>query len=456
MKFIQNTCKVCMFLITALNILTIFIKYDLNYLLAPIALILLFLGIFSQTKNFRQITLFFLTFGLFILLYYEMPFAAYIDAIVAMTGIISIVVVMQLFSIPIEVGEYNNTIEFWLTKSFKKESPLFLFTMFVTNIFSSFLMFGTVPVMVSLFSKALKDNITNYQRFLATAIVRGYAFVLFWAPGAIVMLLVLQITRVTWFDLFIPGLLLSIIGLITSYFFEHIIHLNKPITKNKSNGLVSSKIASNASMQAGHIGIVVIGLLLLVAFFEIIHISSGTGKILLAGLIIVCIWIYYYRGHDQLIKAFHDHWEISIAKTIDFSVFFIAMGFFATALDKSGFLNKFQPLLQNSINYFGIVSIIIIPIVFIILSIFGIHPLILVVILGKILMSVALPISNVSISLILILSCSISFIVSPFAGMVLMTAKFLDVKPIEVAFKWNAFFCIIFLTEGIIFSCIWH
>lgn len=77
------------------------------------------------------------------------------------------------------------------------------------------------------------------------------------------------------------------------------------------------------------------------------------------------------------------------------------------------------------------------------------------VILGKVLTTLSLPIPAVSIALILLLSSSISFIASPFAGMVLMTAKFLNVKPMEVAVTWNAGYCVLFLAEGILFACLW-
>ena len=61
-----------------------------------------------------------------------------------MTNIIAIIVVMQLFALPIEVGEYSDAVEYWLKRLFQKESSLYLFAMVVTNLFSSFLLFGIV------------------------------------------------------------------------------------------------------------------------------------------------------------------------------------------------------------------------------------------------------------------------------------------------------------------------
>lgn len=449
----KNICKIAILVITLLHVLKIIVPVNSLPVLFFFTVLLFIMGLPMQGKGFQKITLFFLLTGSAILTYYKLPFVIWMQSFVSMTNLIAIIVVMQLFSLPIEIGEYSNTVEYWLKKSFRKESSLFAFAMLVTNAFASFLLFGTVPVMVSLFSKALKNNISNYQRFLGTAIVRGYALALFWAPGAIIMLLVLQVTGVSWFDLFLPGLILSLIGLATSYLFEHVTRLNKPIIAAATRR--TPETAELASKQSLHIFMVVLGLLMLVALFDTFSIGVGTGKILMAGLIVVGLWLFYYRRHALLSSTFHKYWESGITKATDLSVFFIAMGLFAGAIDKSGVLTQIQPVLQSGVNQLGLFSIIIVPLVFIFLALAGIHPLILAVIFGKILTSISLPLPIVSIALILVLSSSISFIVSPFAGMVLMTAKFLNVKPSEVSIKWNSAYCGVFLAEGIIFACLW-
>ena len=121
----------------------------------------------------------------------------------------------------------------------------------------------------------------------------------------------------------------------------------------------------------------------------------------------------------------------------------------------SGILNQLQPILQNGVSQLGLLSVGIIPILFIILSLFGIHPLILIVLFAKILLTLSLPLPLVSIGLILILSASISFIITPFAGMAIMTANFLNAKPIDVSIKWNIIYSTLFLAEGIIFVILW-
>lgn len=455
LALMKNACKIAVVLIVLLHLASIFVSDISLSVLFAAAFLLLISGFPLQGGGFKKVTLSFLLFGGAILAYYRIQPECWLRSFVSMSNVIAIVAVMQLFTLPIELGRYSKTIEYWLKKSFKKESSLFFFSMAVTHVFSSFLLFGTVPVMVSLFSEALKDNIPNYQRFLASAIVRGYGMALFWTPGAVIMLLVMQVAGVSWFELFVPGLLLSMLGMTTAYVLEHMTRLNKPIA---TTAAVSAKLPEQAALanrQSVHIVLVVLGLIVSTSVFDLLSIGSGSGRILLAGLLVAGLWLLYYRNHSQLRNCVKQYWETGLLKAVDLSVLFIAMGLFAGAMDYSGLLIKAQPMLQNMVNQSGLVSLFVVFLGYICLAIAGIHPFILVVIPGKILMGLSLPVGPVAIALLLLLVSSISFILSPFAGMVLMTAKFLNVKPVEVALKWNIGFCILFLTEGVIFAFLW-
>ena len=448
----QKICKYAILGITFLHVLHIITPLYEN-ILACLTLVLFLFGLPAQKKGFRTITLLFLLFGIGILITYKLPFSIWISSLNSMTNIIAIIVVMQLFALPIEVGEYSDAVEYWLKRLFQKESSLYLFAMVVTNLFSSFLLFGTVPVMVALFDKALKNSISEYKRFFATAIMRGYTLVLFWAPGAVMILLVMQVTHITWSQLFIPGLIISIIGLLTSYVIEHFSGLNKPILTHISAPLTITQ--NEATHKSFHIILVILGLISSISLFEMLSIGTSTGRILLAGFLVSSIWILYYIRHAKLKEVATLYWQGGITQATDFSLFFIAIGLFAGAVDHSGVLEHIQPLLQESVNQLGVFALLIIPVVFIAIAVCGIHPFVLVVMLGKILLALTLPLNHVSIALILMLSSAIAFIISPFAGMSLMTAKFLHVTPFDVSIRWNLLFCLIFLIEGLIFAYVW-
>lgn len=91
--------------------------------------------------------------------------------------------------------------------------------------------------------------------------------VLFWAPGAILMLFALQVTNVSWLDLFLPGSLLSLIGIVTAYLFEHVTRLNKPIMAAVTDRKIAPETAARAFKQSVHIILVILGLF-------VVHLST--------------------------------------------------------------------------------------------------------------------------------------------------------------------------------------
>ncbi len=160
--------------------------------------------------------------------------------------------------------------------------------------------------------------------------MRGYTLVLFWAPGAVMILLVMQVTHITWSELFIPGLMISIIGLLTSYLIEHFSGLNKPILPQISTPLDISK--SEATHKSIHIILVILGLISSISLFEMFAIGTSTGRILLAGFLVSTVWIFYYIKHAKLKEVVLLYWQGGITQATDFALFFIAIGLFAGAV----------------------------------------------------------------------------------------------------------------------------
>ncbi|QDR82655.1 hypothetical protein [Sporomusa termitida] len=446
-------CKCAILVIAIIYLLQPFFPGDLSHFLFFNTLIVLASALPLQTKSFKQITLTFLGLGVLLLVYTQAAYNIWAQTTISMTNVIAILIVMQLFTIPIEVGRYSEVIEFWLNQSFAKESSLFLFTTLLTHLFASFLLFGTVPVMVSLFGQVLKNSVSNFERFTAAAISRGYALVVLWAPGAINVFLVLQVTGVDWMDLFVPGLLLSIIGLLLSYYFESKTALSKKPLPSKSS---DSKLPMpEAKRKSLHIIAVVLGLVFGTVLFEKMQIGVSGNRIVLAGFIVSAIWTAYYARDPKLPETIKQYWDIGVLKAVDLAALFIAMGAFAGAIDHSGILLEIRPYLQQVANQVGILSLLLVPVIMIMMAVTGIHPFISIVLLGKLLTSLQLPISNISLALVLSLGGSISYILSPFGGIVLTLAKFINAKISDITLRWNFAFSMVYLLIGILFSYCW-
>jgi len=448
-------CKSAMLLLTVINLLVPFIRIDISKLEFVVVITVLVSSVMLMGKVFKKVTLMFLFLGLTLLFYSGQPFTIWVMATNSMMNVISILFIMQMFSIPIEVGGYNVAIQYWLLKAHKGEAGLFLFATIVTHIVSSFLSFGTIPVMISLLEKTLKRNVSNYERFISTAISRSYALVVLWAPGAINLLLVVQATGVDWMELFIPGLILSLIGIVTSYVIERKLYLSAKQTIVGEYGNDSKLSDAPTRGKAYHIILVVLSLIAGMMIFATMNVGSSTNQIMLTGLIVVLTWSAFFVRRPNFKAALRAYWQNRLLKAVDLAPLFVSMGIFSTAVQQAGLFNLIQPTLQDIANAMGLWSMVLVPILMILCAIAGIHPFVSIVLFGQVLTTIQLPIAPVSIALCLALGGSISYIVSPFAGIVLTLAKFINCRTFDIALRWNWLYSLIFFIEGIVFAYVW-
>ncbi|MBP1764601.1 MAG: putative rane protein [Firmicutes bacterium] len=407
-------------------------------------------------KGFKKITMVFLGLGVGLLLFFHQPFPVWMTAVTSMTSLISILAIMQLYSIPIQLGNYHMAVQHWLTKSFKQEKTLFLFTTFVSHILASILSFGVIPVMVTLLGDTLKGKISHYERFISAAITRGFGLVVLWAPGAINVMLVIQATGVKWSDILLPSMVFSVIGMATSYFLEARSYLAVTADLNLGSGAEPQAEESSAVSKAVHVFAVVAGLLVFIILLEKNNFGySAANRIMFAGAIVVLFWILFFVKRPGFTATLRNYWQKDLLKTVDLAPLFISMGIFSTALQSTGALMLIQPYLQTGANAIGIAALAVIPVLLILCAVVGIHPFISIVMFGHILTSLQLPIPAISIALCLALGGTISYIVSPFAGMILMLSKFINCRAVDISISWNGVFSAILFVEGIVFAYCW-
>lgn len=447
--------KIIVWFLVCIHLVKPFVLVDLTQITGITAAIVMISGLTIMGRSYRKATLTFLLSGSAMLLYFREPFSIWLMAAGTLTNVIAILVMMQIFSIPIKAGQYNAAIRYWLNRSFKSEGGLFLFTTAATHIFTSFLMFGAIPVMVSLMEQALQGRVNNYKKFMAMATSRGYALASLWAPGAINLFLVVQATNVSWSSVFIPGVVLSLIGIFVSYLLEEYGTKLSGQHGARFPGQTDAKSDIQDRGRAVHVIWVVLGLIIFTLIFDKMHIGTSSNRIILAGLIVGFSWMALFIFKPELKLEVKNYWKNGVTKAGDLAPFFIAMGIFSTALEQSGILGMAQNQLQAFASSLGVFSIIAIPLLVISAAVLAIHPFITIVMFGKILTVLNLPVSSLTIALCLALGGSISYMVSPFAGVVMTIAKFVGAKASDVAITWNWLYSLIYFVVGLLFAYFW-
>ena len=440
------------FLIAILQMISITGLFDLSTAIAILGILILFFAYNIVNPGFKKMSAIFIVLSIAINLHTNQPLTIWIAGVNNMLNITAILVVMQIFTIPIKLGEYERSLEYMMAKVFKKESSLYFFTMCIIHLFSSFLLFATIPVMLSLMGKPLQKITKDYKRFACTALSRSYSFVVLWAPGAVNILLLMEATGVTWMEIFPLGFFLAILGILLSVFMEknHLAKESLPqisFSKEQTFSLAIKKIIK--------VLLIVTALIILIVFLDCLHFTNNTNCVMLAGLIVAVFWLLTFIKNPFLKQEIDEYFNVSLAKIIDLSVLFIAMGMFSKALAVSGILLNATDFIRNIATFIGAGILFIIPLTILFSSLIGVHPYISMGLLGKILVISNLPFSVATISSAILVGGVLSYMLSPFAAIVLTTAKFIEVSPYTVGIKYNGFFCFIYFIISITIVYIW-
>lgn len=273
--------------------------------------------------------------------------------------------------------------------------------------------------------------------------------------GAATIFLLGNVTGVSWPKIFFPSLLLGVSGLILSYYLE--IKQGNISAEVVWRGTVSSgrSLKRKYKNKIWHIIIAIILLIILTMAFINCEITSASQGIILSGCIVSALWMFLLKQESYFKSGLKKYWEKDLLKAADLAPFFIAIGFFSEAFQQSGLEHYLEFMIQGYVSGIGIWVICLIPLIMIVLSLVGFHPLISVVLFGKILMIMHLPIPTITIALCLNVGSSISYMMSPFAGIIMTIAKFINAKAANVGFCWNWLFCIFYFVIGVLMAYYW-
>lgn len=472
-------------------------KDVLQVLMALASLAVLVPGLFLMGKGFRKATFVFLAAGTLILALTGQPFEAWVKAVNSMTNTVAIMVTLQLFTIPVAAGRYDEAIKSWAARVLKGRASLYVFATLITHLLASFLMLGSIPVSMALLGPTIRSRVDRWERYMAGAVTRGYVLAALWAPGAINMYLVVQATGLSWSSLLLPGFLMAVGGMAISVLLEtrrggligpgtegdyRADAAGAGGTDGAGRGSSAEPTMSRAEGDAAmrHTVLVAAAIVVFVYALEKFKIGVGYTRIMLSGGGVSLLWIGALlvkdampgrrgtgagrgseagRGDSGLKERMREAAgkcrTDGIMKISDMGPFFVAMGIFSEALDRSGALDAMVPAFGAAFSALGIFSAAVLPLVIIGLALVGLHPFITIVMLGQILVRAGLPLTTLTIALSLSSGAGAAYMVSPLAGIIMSVARYTSSTAVDVALRWNWRFVAVFCAFAILFSLGW-
>ncbi len=410
-------------------------------------------GLFLMSGGFRKAAIVFLVAGVGLLAWTRQPLAVWLRSINSMTNTVAIMVAMQTLSIPVAMGRYEGSIRRWAERRFRSSGSLFLFSTFITHVLTSFLMLGVIPFSMTLLGSTIKSRTREPDRFLAAAISRGYVLAALWAPGAINLYLVVQATGVAWSAILLPGIVLALLGLGLSFWMET--GKRAYLRDSELLGARRTSIRFGIPRRSAAVLIAAVAIVSFVLLLERFGIGSGYTRIMLTGCGAAVAWTLILFNKDNFRNAAKDYWESGLLKVRDMGPFFVAMGIFSGALESSGLLDRAMPTIQAGASGLGAAAVVVVPLVIVGLSLVGLHPFITIVLFGKILSHAGLPLPPLTIALSLAVGGAASYMISPFAGIIMSISRYTGAKASDVAIRWNWKFSLLFFGLGVVFALLW-
>jgi len=450
---LQTICKIAILATSGLLVLAPLFPQDPSNVTGAAGLIILLTSLPTLGSSYKRPTYLFLALSVFLFVKYRLSWEVLAAGVNSMLAIAAIVAVLQVFAIPIKVGNYDRALERYLRANYRKEVSLYVFLHLVTHVLGSFMLFGCVPMLFSIFYEPLEKMVRDARRFLGTAISRSFSLVTLWAPGTINVILVLQITGAKWLQVLLPAASLALLGLLTSVLLESKLRLKEhPVQAGIVEAEEDTGTLKEDIKKIRILVLIAVTLVASLVIMESFHVLTSTTRVIAAGLVIAFVWIMSYAGKPGLASAWRTYWENSVLVARDLAALFIAMGIFAEAVHQSGLFVYLQSGINSSAALLGQYIFLLIPPVLILLSLVGIHPFISILLTGKMLVAtVQIPGYEVYIALSLLLGGVISFVISPLAGTVLTISRMAGYSSREVGLGWNGLFSLVFLLEGFLF-----
>ena len=179
-----------------------------------------------------------------------------------------------------------------------------------------------------------------------------------------------------------------------------------------------------------------------VALLERLGFSTSTGRLLGTILAVTAVWLTAQGRVPEAPPLLRQWWQDYLPKNQDLAAFFLSMGVFSAAIQYSGFGDRLTELCAGHSGLLGPLVLPLLPLAIVAFSLVGLHPFVSVLMVGPILAGLPLPVTPLQLGLAMSLGCCLSYMLSPFAGLILTLSHELQEPPLRMCLRANLPFAI--------------
>lgn len=450
-------------------IANVFLAQSLLALINTITLILAVILSFIATKgSTRMIAAVLFIVGAFLLFYTQAPLDVWEKALLENGYLLAMFIMVPLISLPVRYGGYNESLEALFDRFGNSKSRFYGLVSVMTAFLGVLVSIASVPLTCEV---ARSSHFAANARILATALSRGFITCLFWAPTTATIALSLQLTGANWLSVLPFGLLFAIIagfiGWTMTTIRENLIarrsQLNTSLSKNKNNTHIDANLNSSSlhpskyevTSHQPHSGVFDRKKIIELVLFSVLYIVAVmlVGQCLrisiivavaLMSILIPIIWMVAIKRVTLFKQKVKDEYvAVKLPNVKGQMILFTAAGVLASGISYSGVGEMAVTTLLQITNGGALEATILVMVLALVCSAFGVHPLVYTTVIGGSLTAAQLGVSPVYMALLLAMGWALGNAVCPTSANSIAVSQLVERSPFKLALNWNVSYVLV-------------
>ncbi|MDO8298986.1 hypothetical protein [Lacisediminimonas sp.] len=384
------------------------------------------------------LSLLFLVSGTAMLWSTGITFTGYVGAYGQMAHLVALFCLVPILAIPVRLGGYGDAISTVLRGRVGSLSRLNMLITSLAYVCGSFMTMAAIPIMIS----SLRPVVERYPlrdrvHFIATSTTCGHLMSLLWSPVSGVLAAILTGLRVSWFDVVPVMVPLSIVILVVNWLLFRLLEKGSgeplpPVADAPTP--IQLVQARNRLLQLGLV--IVMLVFVMVGLEQLLHLGLVT-VVVIACIPFTLAWSLLIGQARPFVRTTLHDMSVRMPRMAEMFAIFLCGGFFASALNLSGYVHEANVGLLALREMLGPRPFLMaLPLVALMGSMVGLHPLVAMAILAEALKPEVLGIAPHHLAIALTGGALLTYMLGPFGGTLGLVSTFTNMSTWRLSW-WN-------------------
>lgn len=434
-----------------LHIMNVFLENDaLNYIIGLLAGLMLIVSFFKASTLFMILSGAFLVIGGYLFIQNGESFSVIPSLLTSNLSLLTLLAMLPWMNSVVRSGRFDRSLNDLMKVNVSDLGKLYARSSGTTLTLAAFLNLSASTIAQEVLKESLKDVPTTVRnKFISTSTLRGYSLALLWSPLEVLLALPIFLTGVSYVAILPWMLLIALIVFVLDAIWGKITFRTYAYGE-EGKVAISAARTKQLKGQLTNLG----AALMLFLLFVIV---SGTvfqlDFILTVTLLIfpfAYLWSIVMKRRRSFWIIGWRHWKEKTNTMQNFIVLFISLSLFSYGIGNSQYLPYIEnPILQ--VAEYPIIVFFLIQFLFIFLSMFGVHPLATLGILGSLINTLLTVYNPLSVAIVLATGAIGTLTVGTYGLLVTLTAVNIEQSPYKITI-YNLLYSFVYGAVGIMIA----